>query len=138
MVVTAFTVKLAVAPVVVSVMTSTHAVDPHVKVAVAVVFEVTVGEPILSPVQVPVTVPTVNVGADTDQMEFVPLKVIVPWQDVLHPPLPGAPEAGVIVKDSVATDTLVLTESVVSVMVDEPVPELVVTVTVSVVEEVLE
>jgi hypothetical protein len=55
-----------------------------------------------------------------------------------QPPLPGAPDAGVMVKDSIATETLVLTESVVSVMVDDPVPELVVTVTVSVVEEVFE
>jgi hypothetical protein len=78
MVVTGFTVKLAVAPVVVSVMTSTQAVEPQVKVAVAIVFEVTVGEPMLSPVQVPLKVPTVNVGAETDQMELVALKVIVP------------------------------------------------------------
>jgi hypothetical protein len=132
------TVKLAVAPVVVSARTSTQAVEPHVKVAVAIVLDVTVADPRLSPVQVPPRVETVNVGADTAHIELVPVKVIVPRQVVVHPPLPGAPELGAIVNVSVATEMFVLTESVVSVMVEVPVPELVVIVIVSAVVEVFE
>ena len=76
--VTAFTVKFADAPVVLSVIASTQAVEPHVKVAAALMFEATVGEPMLSPVQVPLTVERVKVGADTDQIELVPVKLIAP------------------------------------------------------------
>ena len=75
----ATTVKVAVELVfVVSVIVSVQAVEPQVNTAVAVVLELTVGEPILSPVQVPLAVVTVNTGAAVDHIEFNPEKVIVP------------------------------------------------------------
>jgi hypothetical protein len=119
--VAAATVNDAVAPVLVSVIVSVQADDPQVSVAVAVVFDVIVGEPILSPVHPEPA--TESVSAATDQIEFDPVKVIVPWQAVVHPPEPGVPEVGEIVKVSVATWIVVLTESVVSVIVSVPVLE---------------
>jgi hypothetical protein len=113
------TEKLAVAPVLVSVMVRVAPADPHVSVAVAAVFEVIVGEPMLAPVP-PLTD---SVRAETDQIEFVPTKAIVPWQAVVHPPDPGVPVVGEIVKVSVATVIVLVRVSVVSVIVSVPVPE---------------
>ena len=128
------TLKFAVAPVLVSVIVRVPMDDPHVSVAVAAVLDVIVGEPILAPVPPE----TDSVSADTDQMEFNPVKVIVPRHPVEQPALPAVPEDGDIVNVSVATLIVVVSESVVSVIVDVPVPLLVVTTIVSAVEEEFE
>ena len=124
----AFTVKLAVAVVLVSSRVSVAAAEPQVKSAVADVLELTVGVPIDDPVP-PLTLKS-PVGDSDDQIVFAPVKVTVPWHPVEQPLLPAVPEFGETDSVAVATVMLVLMESVVSVIVETPVPELVVIVTV--------
>jgi hypothetical protein len=132
-VVDAVTVNEAVAVVLVSVIVSVAAVEPQVRSAVAEVFEVTVGVPMLAPVP-PLSVNNPAAVSD-NQSVFVPVSVIVPWQAVVQPPLPGAPEFGEMETVAVWMLSEAVAESALSEMVEVPVPDPVVTTMVAAVVE---
>jgi hypothetical protein len=123
------TVKAAVAVVLVSVIVSVAVDDPVVSTTVADVSEVTDGVPMLEPVP-PLTL---NRPAGVSCVQTVLEPVMVKVGVVLV-----FPALGEMASVAVATEIVVLIESVVSVMTRAPVPVPVVIVRVSAVAEVLE
>jgi hypothetical protein len=122
-------VNAAVAVVLVSVIVSVPVAEPTVRVAVAEVFEVTVGVPTLAPV--PPLSENSPLAVSEDQSVFVPVSV-------REGAVPVLPDVGLMDSVAVATAIVVLMESVVSVMVSVPVPLPVVMTTVSAVPDELD
>jgi hypothetical protein len=135
------TVKVAVAPVELSVIVSMQLAEPHVSVSAADVLVTLDALPRLSPAHPPpltlnkvlaVKFPAVM---SADHRVFVPVGEMFPWHAVVQPPVPGAPVVGEMLRLAVDTVIVVATESVVSVIVEEPAPAPVVMTRVSEVDE---
>jgi hypothetical protein len=109
------TVKLAVAVVLASVTVIVQTADPVVSVAVAEVFEVTVGVPIDSPEQLPPLTVNNPLAVSENQRVFTPVRVMVGVVLLL-------PEVGERESEAVSTEMVEVMESVVSEMVNVPVP----------------